>query len=36
LTYDDLEHYSKVVTVLSETIRFMAGIDAGISKWPIE
>lgn len=36
LTYQDLEHYSKVVTALSETIRLMAEIDAAIPKWPIE
>ncbi len=36
LTYDDLEHYCKVVTALSETIRLMAAIDAAIPKWPIE
>ncbi|MGH9353539.1 MAG: type ISP restriction/modification enzyme, partial [Terriglobia bacterium] len=36
LTYDDLGHYSKVVTALSETIRLMAEIDAAIPKWPIE
>jgi hypothetical protein len=36
LTYDDLEHYCKVVTALRETIRLMAEIDAAISKWPIE
>jgi hypothetical protein len=36
LTYDDLEHYSKVVTALKETIRLMAEIDAAIPKWPIE
>lgn len=35
LTYDDLEHYRKVVTALSETIRLMAEIDAAIPKWPI-
>jgi hypothetical protein len=35
LTYDDLEHYCKVVTALSETIRVMAEIDAAIPKWPI-
>jgi predicted helicase len=35
LTYDDLEHYCKVVTALSETIRLMAEIDAAIPKWPI-
>ncbi len=36
LTYDDLEHYSKVVTALSKTIRLMAEIDAAIPKWPME
>jgi hypothetical protein len=36
LTYDDLEHYCKVATALSETIRLMAEIDAGIPKWPID
>jgi REP element-mobilizing transposase RayT len=36
LTYDDLEHYCKVVTALSETIHLMAEIDAAIPKWPIE
>jgi hypothetical protein len=36
LTYDDLEHYCRVVTALSETIRLMAEIDAAIPKWPLE
>ncbi|MGO8735927.1 MAG: type ISP restriction/modification enzyme [Terriglobia bacterium] len=36
LTYDDLEHYCKVVTALSETIRLMAEIDTAIPKWPME
>jgi hypothetical protein len=36
LTYDDLEHYCKVVTALSETIRLMAEIDAAIPRWPLE
>ncbi len=36
LTYDDLEHYRKVVTALGETLRLMAEIDAAIPKWPIE
>jgi hypothetical protein len=35
MTYDDPEHYYKVVTALSETIRLMAEIDAAIPKWPI-
>jgi len=30
-----LEHYRKVVTALSETIRLMAEIDAAIPTWPI-
>jgi len=36
LSYDDLTHYAKVVTALSETIRLMAEIDAAIPKWPME
>jgi hypothetical protein len=36
LTYDDLEHYCKVVTAINETIRLMAEIDAAIPKWPVE
>ncbi|OFW31609.1 MAG: hypothetical protein A3J28_04810 [Acidobacteria bacterium RIFCSPLOWO2_12_FULL_60_22] len=36
LTYEDLEHYSKVVTALQETIRLMAEIDAAIPHWPLE
>jgi predicted helicase len=36
LSYEDLEHYQKVVTALSETIRLMAEIDAAIPKWPME
>ena len=36
LTYEDLEHYCKVVTALSETIRLMAEIDSAIPKWPLE
>ncbi len=37
LTKDDLAHYQKIVTALSETIRLMAEIDAVIEKaggWP--
>ncbi|MBI3933948.1 MAG: hypothetical protein HY316_04595 [Acidobacteria bacterium] len=36
LTYEDLEHYAKVVTALKETIRLMAEIDAAIPHWPIQ
>jgi hypothetical protein len=36
LTDEDLEHYCKVVTALSETIRLMAEIDAAIPRWPID
>ncbi len=36
LTYEDLEHYCKVVTAINETIRLMAEIDAAIPKWPID
>jgi Type ISP C-terminal specificity domain len=36
LTYEDLEHYCKVITALSETICLMEEIDAAIPQWPIE
>ena len=36
LSYVDLEHYSKVITAIQETIRVAAEIDAAIPKWPIE
>ena len=36
LTYEDLEHYCKVVSALQETIRLMAAIDAAIPTWPIK
>lgn len=36
LTYEDLEHFCKVVTALKETIRLMSEIDAAIPNWPIE
>ncbi len=36
LSYEDLEHYRKVVTALQETIRLMAEIDAAVPGWPLE
>jgi len=36
LTYQDIEHYQKIVVALSETIRLMKEIDAAIPTWPIE
>jgi hypothetical protein len=36
LTYDEQDHYCKVVAAHKETIRLMAEIDAAIPKWPIE
>lgn len=35
LSYEDLEHYRRVVTALKETMRLMAEIDAAIPTWPI-
>jgi hypothetical protein len=35
LSYDDIEHYQKIVVALNETIRLMDEIDALIPKWPI-
>ena len=36
LSWDDIEHYQKIVVALKETIHRMAGIDAAIPHWPIE
>ena len=36
MSYEDLGHYSKVVTTLQETIRLMAALDAAIPHWPLE
>jgi predicted helicase len=35
LTYDDLQHYQKIVVALQETIRLMGEIDAAIPAWPL-
>jgi hypothetical protein len=35
MTYEDMQHYRKVVTAIKETIRLMAEIDGAIPKWPI-
>ncbi|MCX5839200.1 MAG: N-6 DNA methylase [Deltaproteobacteria bacterium] len=38
LTYDDMTHYQRIVAVLAETIRLMAGVDEAIAAhggWPI-
>ncbi len=35
LTYDDIQHYQKIVVSLNETIRLMADIDEAIPVWPI-
>ena len=34
LTYNDIEHYGRIVTALQETIRLMSEIDAAIPTWP--
>jgi Type ISP C-terminal specificity domain len=39
LTYDDIQHYQKIVVALKETIRLMADIDKVIENhggWPIK
>jgi hypothetical protein len=36
LSYDDLEHYQKIVVALKETIRLMDEIDETIPRWPID
>jgi predicted helicase len=35
LSYDDIQHYQKIVVALKETIRLMAEIDALIPSWPL-
>ena len=35
LSYDDMQHYRKIVVALAETIRLMSEIDALIPKWPL-
>jgi len=35
LSYDDIQHYQKIVVALNETIRLMAEIDGLIPSWPI-
>jgi len=36
LSWDDVQHYQKVVVALAETIRLMEEIDAAIPGWPLE
>ena len=36
LSYDDMQHYRKIVVALNETIRVMGEIDALIPSWPIK
>jgi len=35
LSYDELEHYQKIVVAVAQTIRLMAEIDAAIPGWPL-
>jgi len=35
LSFDDVEHYCKVVVALNDTIRLMGEIDDAITDWPI-
>lgn len=36
LSYDDVEHYRRMVVALEETMRLMEEIDETIPQWPIE
>jgi len=36
LSYDDIEHYQKIVVALNETTRLMTKIDEAIPAWPIK
>ncbi|MDQ6960463.1 MAG: type ISP restriction/modification enzyme, partial [Mariprofundaceae bacterium] len=35
LSFDDIEHYQKIVAALHETRRLMAEIDQAIPEWPV-
>lgn len=35
LTYDDIEHYRRIITALQATLHLMAEIDAAIPAWPL-
>jgi len=35
LSYDDIQHYQKIVVALNETIRLVSEIDSIIPSWPI-
>jgi hypothetical protein len=35
LSWDDIQHYQRIVVALAETIRLMAEIDATIPAWPL-
>ncbi|MFO8082606.1 MAG: type ISP restriction/modification enzyme, partial [Armatimonadota bacterium] len=36
LTYEDIEHYQRIVVALERTMALMAQIDERIEEWPIE
>ena len=36
LSYDDIQHYQKIVVALNETTRLMGELDALVPRWPIE
>ena len=36
LSFDDLQHYQRVIAALAETIRLQAEIDAAIPAWPLQ
>jgi hypothetical protein len=35
LSWDDVQHYQRVVVALAETIRLMGEIDSLIPSWPL-
>jgi hypothetical protein len=36
LTFDELQHYQRIISALAETIRLQAEIDAAIPAWPMQ
>lgn len=36
LTFDELQHYGRIVATLNETIRLQVKIDAAVGSWPFK
>lgn len=36
LSFEDIQHYQRIVVAIRETLRLMAEIDRAITNWPIK